>query len=97
EFNRLISSAAEAGLPTRICSGPPAVDIGIAVCDRIDWAALDDLDPEHADARLVAQVLHGRDVPHGLKMLLSHDINPIAMASRHGISVCKMPDHWLLE
>lgn len=97
EFNRLISSAAESGLPARICSGPPAVDIAIAVCDRIDWAALDDLDPEHADARVVGQVLHGRDIPRGRKMLLSHDINPIAMASRHGINVRKMPDHWLLE
>jgi hypothetical protein len=96
EFNRLIGPAAESAAPTRLSEGPPAVDIAIAVCDRVDWVALDDLDPELGDARVVAQVLHARGVPLERKLLFSHDINPIAMASRHGLKARKMPNHWLL-
>ena len=97
EFNRLIGPAAEAASTARICKGPPIVDIGIAACDRIDWDSLDDLDPEMPDARVVAQMLCARGVSPDHKLLLSHDINPIAMASRHGLKTRKMPDHWLLE
>lgn len=97
EFNRLITPAAESGRPARIVEGPPAVDIAVARTARIDWDKLDDLDPEEGDARVVAQILHVFDVPDSRKMLLSHDINPIAMASRHGLKCHKIPDHWLLE
>ncbi len=97
EFNRLITPAAESGRPARIVEGPPAVDIAVARTARIDWDKLDDLDPEEGDARVVAQILHVFDVPDSRKMLLSHDINPIAMASRHGLKCRKMPEHWLLE
>ncbi|UVC15551.1 hypothetical protein [Mesorhizobium onobrychidis] len=97
EFNRLISPAAETGQPARIAEGPPAVDIAVARTARIDWDKLNDLDPEEADARVVAQILHARDVPEGQKLLLSHDINPIAMASRHGLKCRKLPDAWLME
>ncbi len=97
EFNRLISPAAESASATRVCEGPPNVDIGIAVCDRVDWGALDDLDPELADARMVAQILNARGVGLERSLLFSHDMNPLAMASRHGLKTRKMPDHWLLE
>jgi len=97
EFNRLIGPAAEAASPTRISDGPPAVDIAVASCDRIEWDVLDDLDPEEGDARVVAQILYARDVPRERRLLLSHDINPIAIASRHGLKARKMPDHWLQE
>lgn len=81
EFNRLISPAAESGRPHRISEGSPTVDIAIARTARINWDNLDDLDPSEPDARVVAQILHARDVPDERKLLLSHDINPIAMAS----------------
>lgn len=97
EFNRLITPAAESGRPARIVEGPPAIDIALARTAHVDWDELDDLDPEEGDARVVAQILHALDVPDSRKMLLSHDINPIAMASRHGLKCHKMPDHWLLE
>lgn len=96
-FNRLIVPAAESGAPVRIVDGPPMVDLAIAACERISWDALDDLDPEEPDDRVVAQVLHARGVSPARKLLFSQDTNPIAMASRHGIKVLKMPEHWLLE
>ena len=96
-FNRLIGPAAEAASPKRICEAQVAVDIAIAVCDRIDWTAHDDLDPEDGDARVVAEMLHACGVPPERKLLFSHDINPIAMATRHGIKSRKVPDHWLLD
>jgi hypothetical protein len=97
EFNRLIGPAAESGAPVRISDGPPIIDIAIAACDRIDWDALDDLDPSESDAKVVAQILHARGIPFERKLLFSQDINPIAMASRHALKCRKMPEHWLLE
>jgi len=96
-FNRLIAPAAESASTARIYEGQLVVDIALAVCDRIDWGVLDYLDPEDGDARVVAEILHSRGIPPGRKLLFSHDINPIAMAVRHGLKCRKMPDHWLLE
>jgi hypothetical protein len=38
-----------------------------------------------------------RGVPPDHRLLFTHDVNPIAMASRHGLKTRKLPDHWLLE
>jgi hypothetical protein len=97
EFNRLISPAAESGMPRRIFDGPPTVDLAIAVCAKINWSAFDDLDPDEPDAKVVAQILHVRGVEPERKLLFSQDINPIAMASRHKLKCKKMPEHWLVE
>ncbi len=96
-FNRLIRPAATSGKLHRIFQGPPAVDIGISIVDRIDWDALDDLDPDDPDAHVVAQILNARGVPQDRKLLLSQDINPISMATRHNLKAFHLPDHWLLE
>jgi hypothetical protein len=95
-FNRTISPCAQSLTPVRIVEGLPIVDIDLAVCDRIDWDALGDVDPDDADTRIVAQIAHARGVSAGRRVLLSHDINPIATASRLGISTKKLPDSWLL-
>lgn len=97
QFNQLAGPAAESGGPIQVVAGPPKVDIAFATCDRIKWDAFDDLDPEEGDSRVVAELLHTRGLPNDRKLLLSHDNNPIAMASRHGIKTRRMPDHWLLE
>jgi len=97
EFNRLIAPAAESGHPSPITEGPPTAYIAIARTSRIDWDRFDDLDPDEQDARVVAQILHTRDVPNERKLLLSYDTNPIAMASRHGLRCQRLPDSWLLE
>jgi hypothetical protein len=97
EFNRLIGPAAESDSAVQISLGPPQVDIAFAKIGRIDWDALQDLDPEEGDARVVAQVLNSENVPAAMKMLFSYDNNPIAMAARHGVKARKLPEHWLLE
>ncbi len=97
EFNRLIGPAAESTSAVRVCDGPPPVDIAIAICDRVNWDAIDDLDPELGDARIVAQILHARGVPLERRVLFSHDTNAIAMAARRGLKVKRLPDHWHQE
>lgn len=97
EFNRLIAPAAESGSAVQISAGPPQVDIAFAQIGRIDWDALQDLDPEEGDARVVAQMLNVANVPAAVKTLFSYDNNPIAMASRYGIKARKLPENWLLE
>lgn len=96
-FNRLISPAAETAAPHRISDGPPAIDIAIARHRRIDWDQYDDLDPDGGDDRVVAQILHARDVPDERKLLLTNDTNPIAIGSRHRLRSWRMPDHWLAD
>jgi hypothetical protein len=97
EFSRAVAATAETGLPTRISNGPPAIDLMIAVCGRLNWDALDDLDPDEGDSRVIAQVLHARDVPSEARLLLSQDTNVIAGARRHGLQTKRLPDHWLLD
>lgn len=94
-FNRLMTPAAETGVPQTISEGTPRVDLTLAVTNRVDWDQLDDLDPDEGDARVIAQVLNERNTQFESRMFLSHDINPIGMASRHGIKTKKMPDSWL--
>lgn len=96
-FNRLIATAAETAAPHQIAVGPPAVEIAIARSARINWDQYDDLDPSEGDDRVVAQILYARDVPAERKRLLSHDTNPIAIGSRHGLRSWRMPDHWLAD
>lgn len=95
EFRRLVEPAALAGAPIRLVDGPPVVDLALAPSSRIDWDKLDDLDPDEGDAKVVAQILHERGVPDERKMLFSHDMLPIALASRRGLSVRRFPDEWL--
>jgi len=97
EFNRLIWPAAESGNPARIVDGPPAVDLGIAVCGRPDWDALDDLDLERGDSRVVAQVLYVQDVPFEARVVFTQDPNVMAGASRHGLQTKRLPDHWMMD
>ncbi|WP_377292992.1 hypothetical protein [Rhizobium sp. SG2393] len=97
DFNRLITPAAVSGKPARISDTTPAVDIAVARTSRVDWNKLDDLDPDEGDAKVVAQIIHAIDVAHERKILLSQDINPISMASRHGLRCWQLPDNWLIE
>lgn len=97
EFNRIIAPAAESGIPEVIIEGSPQVSICIARCSRIDWNALDDLDPQEGDHKVVAQILHAVGIPNERKTLLSEDTNPIFLASSHGLSCRKLPKGWLLD
>ncbi|MBI6630894.1 PIN domain-containing protein [Pontibaca salina] len=95
DFNRLIAPAAETGGPVRLVDGPPLVDLSLAVTNRIDWDKLHDLDPEEPDARVIAQVLNEKHSNFDARLFVSQDINPIGMATRHGLKVKRLPGSWL--
>jgi hypothetical protein len=91
----LVLPAAESGKPVRISNGPPTVDIALTLCDRFDWNSLADLNPDDADARVVAQALHAKGAPSDRKLVLSHDVNTIAKATQCGLKARLMPDDWI--
>ena len=62
----------------------------------IPWEKLD-LDKGEGDDVIVAQILHLSDLPPSLAIMISHDGNPLAKASRHGIKVAPLSDKWLLS
>lgn len=95
DFNRLIGPAAETGGIVRLVDGPPLVDLSMAVTNRIDWDKLDDLDPAEADALVIAQVLNEKHTNFDDRLFVSQDINPIGMATRHGLKVKRLPESWL--
>ncbi|MEP3892435.1 MAG: hypothetical protein ABJN52_00315 [Litorimonas sp.] len=95
DFNRLIAPAAETGGAVRLVDGPPLVDLALAVTKRIDWDTIDDLDPDEPDARVVAQVLNEKHTNFDSRLFFSQDINPIGMATRHGLKVKRLPESWL--
>lgn len=94
-FNRLIGPAAETGQPINVREEGPRVDITLARCHRIDWSQYDDLDPEDGDSKVVAQLLNAYQIPLAERVLISHDINPNAMAARRGLRAIRPPDSWL--
>ncbi len=95
DFNRLISPAATSGQPVLLKDGVPTVHLALAICERIPWNKYDDLDPQDADSRVVAEAIHTKSVLESQKILASHDIKPISMASRYGIKVLHVSDTWL--
>jgi hypothetical protein len=96
-FNRLIRpSVLKGGDAIQIVRGPPVVDLGMAFPRPIPWDKLD-LDKAEGDDVIVAQIMHVPDLPPGLAMLISHDANPLAKASRQGIKVAPLSDKWLLS
>lgn len=95
-FNRLIGPAVTEQRPVRISDRSPAVDIILADCERVDYDALD-LDRDEGDHRVVGQMLNAKHIDLARSVLISHDINPIAVALSHGLDTKHLPDHWLLS
>lgn len=96
-FNRLIAPAAESGQPITICEGALRVDATLALCSPIPWDDYDDLDPSDGDSRVVAQMLNTLHIPLEQRVLVSNDINPIAMASRRGLNTVRATETWLRQ
>lgn len=94
-FNQLIAPVALGGPPVLLREASPRVALSLATCNRIDWDQYDDLDPSHGDSRVVAEILHARDVAPEEKLLVSQDITPLAFATRHGLKTFRIPDTWL--
>lgn len=94
-FNRLIASAAETGEPIRLIDGSLVVDISLAETRIINWDELDDLDMDEPDARVIAQVLNEKHTFFEDRIFVSQDINPIGIATRHGLKVKRLSENWL--
>jgi hypothetical protein len=94
-FNRLIAPAATSGELIIIRDKAPRVELSVPRCARIDWDALSDLDPHEPDACIVAQMLAVVDVPDSDKVLVSQDINPLAMAHGKGLRTIHISTDWL--
>lgn len=95
EFNRLIAPVAAGGAPIVIRESMPRVELALASSTRIKWDHFDDLDPDDGDSCIVAEVLHAKDITHSGKVLVSHDIKPIAFASNYDLLTHHVSDNWL--
>lgn len=93
--NRLIGPAVGGGTDVALRNEAPKVSLGLALCNRIDWGSVDDLREDDGDSRLVAETLHLRGVEKENVLFVSHDINPINMAARHGLRTFHVGDTWL--
>lgn len=95
-FNKLVDGFIETRVPAPVIVSP-RVDVATMASRRIDWDALDDLDRDDGDDRIVAQALNAIvDDPSRL-VLLSHDMRPRDAAHRHGLKARKLPETWLRE
>jgi hypothetical protein len=94
-FNRLIGPLATGRPPIVIREARPRVELALARAGRIPWDAHDGLDREQPDARIVAEAIHAVLDESTLRIVVSHDINPLALATAHGLSALHVTDAWL--
>lgn len=95
-FNKLLDGFIENREPSPV-TAEPQVDVATVANWTIDWEALDGLDRENGDDRIVAQSLNAMvDNPDKL-VLLSHDMRPRDAAITHGLKAVKLPETWLKE
>lgn len=94
-FNRLIGESVIQGSPVVLRESNPRVELEMAACSRIPWASYDELDPDDGDSRIVAEAINVRDVDSNRRVLISHDIKPLAYARGRGLPIHKASDAWL--
>ena len=94
-FNRLIAPSVTNGKPIILRENAPRVELQMAVCSRISWDDYDELDPDDGDSRIVAEALNVRDVASQNRLLISHDIKPLAYARGRDLAVHQASDDWL--
>lgn len=97
EFNRLIAPVAAGGPPIVIRESAPRVELALSRADRIPWDQHDDLDPDDGDSCIVAEALHAKDMSAAGKLIVSHDIKPIAFASSYDVATLHVSDSWLRQ
>jgi len=97
EFNRLIASVAAGGPPVVIRESAPHVELALSRAVRIPWDQHDDLDPDDGDSCIVAEVLHAKDMSAAGKLIVSHDIKPIAFASNYDVPTLHVSESWLRQ
>lgn len=95
-FNKLLDGFILHRVPSAIME-TPKIDVATVSNRSIDWDALDDLDRDDGDDRIVAQALNAIiDEPTRL-VLLSHDMRPRDAAANHGLRAVKLPETWLRD
>lgn len=94
-FNQTVSTVATGGRPVMIREDAPRVMLGLSTAERIDWDQYQDLDPNDSDHRIVAEVIHARGLGDAVKVVVSHDINPLAVATGRGLRTLRITDAWL--
>lgn len=94
-FNRLIAPSVIQGKPVIIREAAPRVELAMAVCNRINWDDYGELDPDDGDSRIVAEALNARNVSPDHRLLVSHDIKPLAYARGRQLQVHQASDAWL--
>lgn len=96
-FNRLIGQSVLDGKPVTLREANPRVELQIAICSRIPWKDYDELDPDDGDSRIVAEALNARNLASDNRLLVSHDIKPLAYARGRNMPVYQASDKWLRE
>lgn len=94
-FNRLIAPSIIQNDVVILRESGPRVELAMAVCTRIDWERFDELDPNDGDSRIVAEALHVQGVDCDRRVLISHDIKPLAYARGRDLHVHQASDAWL--
>lgn len=94
-FNRLIAPSVINGAPVVLREADPRVELQMATCSRIPWNDYDELDPDDGDSRIVAEALNVRNVASQNRILISHDIKPLAYARGRDLPVYQASDDWL--
>lgn len=95
-FNKMLDGYIVSRVPSEVLANPK-VDVATVANSPIDWDALDDLDRDDPDDRIVAQALNAiLDDPSRI-VLLSHDMRPRDAAATHGLSAVKLPEVWLRD
>lgn len=94
-FNRLIAPSVIKGGPIVLREADPRVELQMATCSRIPWNDYDELDPDDGDSRIVAEALNVRNVVSQNRILISHDIKPLAYARGRDLPVHQASDDWL--
>ncbi|MFC4256392.1 hypothetical protein GRI97_10305 [Altererythrobacter xixiisoli] len=95
--NRLLDPSIETGQPATVVAQPVRVDIAYVAAGAIDWGALEDLERDNGDDRIIAQALHALIDDTTRLEVLSFDSRPRAAARRHNLKACKPDEGWLLD
>jgi hypothetical protein len=95
-FNRILRPLL-AGQSTVLVRELPAprVEIALADCTRFDWEQYPVLDRDEPDARVVAQALSAQGPSPEARVVVSQDIRPLHLATRHGLNIHQVRETWL--
>lgn len=95
EFNRLIAPLTNSASNVQLRCTAPDVFLALVACKKTDWEKFDDLDSNEGDDKLIANILHAKDISIENSVFISQDNNPLFTAKRHGIKTFRISEKWL--